>query len=315
MEIVAGAEYVPARIADNHHFSQLTGRSPEWFERLTGIVARHRAAEGENANTMAVSAVRRLVEEPGVSLEGVDLVIGASCTPWDTVATIAHVIQRHFGLRGARAIYLSTACSSFINALELAAVYFETKRARRALIVVAEHMSLYSHDEDEQSGHLWGDAAVALLVSADPVGSNGLTVIDIDTVGLADVGAGPSAVYMTPRDEGLVMPNGKDVFNHACREMENAASGMLARHGLAVGRLRLLVPHQANQRIIDQVSRRMGLEPRQMACTIRELGNTGSVSVPITLLRCGEQLKAGDHSLLVTFGGGYSCGCALLQRR
>src|SRR4051812_7331771 len=111
MEIVAGAEYIPARVADNAHFSRLTGRSPEWFERLTGIATRHRAAENENATTMAVSAVEKLVETSNISLEGVDLVVGASCTPWDTVATMAHVVQRHFGLRGARAIYLSTACS------------------------------------------------------------------------------------------------------------------------------------------------------------------------------------------------------------
>jgi 3-oxoacyl-[acyl-carrier-protein] synthase-3 len=229
---------------------------------------------------------------------------------------MAHVVQRHFGLRGARAIYLSTACSSFINALELVAAYVETKRARQALIVASEHNSLYSNDENEQSGHLWGDAAAALLVTAEPMGSSdGLTVVDVSTVGLADVGAGPTAVYLTVRDEGLVMPNGKDVFNNACREMENAATAMLARHGLAIERMRLVVPHQANQRIIDQVSRRMGVQSHQLACTIRELGNTGSTSIPIALLRSVNRLQAGDFSLLVTFGGGYSAGCALLQRR
>ncbi|GGA81901.1 3-oxoacyl-[acyl-carrier-protein] synthase 3 [Arenimonas soli] len=314
MDIVAGSAYLPERVADNNYFSQLTGRAPEWFERATGIARRRRAGPEENTNTMAIAAVALLQESSGLDLSDIDLVVGASYTPWDTVGTMAHAVQRHFGLAGAKAIYLSTACSSFINAMELAAAYIETGRCRRALIVAAEHNSLYADDRDEQAGHLWGDAATAMVVEAHvPGGAAALRVLDITSRGLADIGMGPGGVYLQPRSAGLVMPYGKDVFQHACREMETTARTMLGRHGLSIADIRLLVPHQANDRIITQIAGRLGVDDAQVARTIHELGNTGCASTAITLLRHQHLLTPGDVVMLVTFGGGYSTGCALLR--
>lgn len=315
MDIVAGAAYLPDRVADNHYFAELTGRAPEWFERATGIARRRRAGPDENTNTMAIAAVERLRESSDIDLSEIDLVLGASYTPWDTVGTMAHAVQRHYGLAGAKAIYLSTACSSFINALELAAAYLETGRSRRALIIAAEHNSLYTDDRDEQAGHLWGDGAIAVVVEMPQPGAGGsLRVLDIDSRGLADVGMGPNGVYLQPRNAGLVMPNGKDVFQNACREMENTARAMLERNGLSISDIRLLVPHQANDRIISQIADRLGFSDAQVGRTIRELGNTGCASTAITLLRYQHVLAPGDVAMLVTFGGGYSTGCALLRR-
>lgn len=315
MEIIAGAEYLPTQIAGNEYFSSLTGRTPEWFERATGIGERRRAGPEENTNTMAISAVARLVDEESGCLEGVDLIVGASYTPWDTVGTMAHVVQRQFHIGGAKAIYLSTACSSFINALELAAAYFETGRSRRALIIAAEHNSLYANDSDEKAGHLWGDGAIAMVVAPRSRASKMLlNVIDILSMGLADIGMGPEGVYLQPRTSGLVMPNGKDVFQNACREMENAVRSMLARNRLSMEQVRLLVPHQANDRIISHVADRLAASPVQVARTIGYLGNTGCASTAITLLRHQHLLDEGDIAMLVTFGGGYSMGCALLQK-
>lgn len=312
--IVAGAEYLPARKVDNAYFSALTGRPPEWFQRAAGIRERRRARPDENANTMAMSAVAQLLETDAGSLAGVDLVIGASYTPWDTLGTIAHAVQRRFGLHEARAIYLSTGCSSFLNAMELAAAYFESGRSCRALIVAAEHNSLYTRDEDEKSGHLWGDGAVAALLSSESPGTASLHVLDIFTRGLGDVGLGPDALHLLPRSQGLIMPSGRDVFQHACREMENSIRSMLARHRLSVDQIRLLVPHQANDRIISHLERSLGAQPEQMARTIDYLGNTGAASTAITLFRHQHMLEDGELAMLVTFGGGYSTGCALLRK-
>ncbi len=313
MSIMGGAEYLPEQIADNAHFSRLTGRPEAWFERATGIATRRRAAPHENSNTMAISAVERMLAE-GESLDGIDLIIGASYTPWDTVGTMAHAVQRHFEIRGAKALYVSTACSSFINALEIAAAFFDSGRARRALIVLAEHNSLYADDSDEQSGHLWGDAATALILDTSQTAQSGaLQVVDIDSRGLGDLGAGPGGVYLHPRTDGLVMPLGKDVFQHACREIESAARAMLERHLLTVDDIRLLVPHQANDRIISHVAERLGTADGQIARSIGYLGNTGCASTALTLFRHRDVLRPGDLALLVTFGGGYSMGCALLR--
>lgn len=313
MYICGLAEYLPARVVDNRYFSARTGREPEWFERRTGIRERRRAAPEENANTMAVDAVARLAETLPGGLPDVDLVIGCSYTPWDTIGTMAHVVQRRFELRTARALYISSACSSFINALELAAAFFETGRSRTALIVAVEHNSLYCSDDDDQSGHLWGDGAAAVLVSREPSGNGTIEIVDVTTAGLGHLGQGPEGVFLTPKGAGLVMPHGRDVFQHACQGMEEAARELLERHRIAASDLRLLIAHQANRRILDRVAGQLGIAPERVATTVEELGNTGCASTPITLVRHRHLLRRGDLALMVAFGGGYSSGAALMR--
>lgn len=311
--IHASAEYIPARVVDNAYFSELTGRATHWFEQLTGIRERRRAAENENANTMSISAVENLVRDEPEVLRGVDLIVGASYTPWDTIGTMAHEIQKHFSLHNARALYLSTACSSFIDALELVAAYFQSGRASRALVVAVEHNSLYSRDSDDRSGHLWGDGAAALVITREASGQS-VEIVDVRAVGRADIGRGPEGIRMIPHREGLVMLYGKDIFMHACREMVAAASDILAKHGIALEDMQLLIPHQANKRIIDCVVEHLKLPAERAALTIGELGNTGCASVAITYHRSWRRLARGAYGAIVTFGGGYSAGAALIKK-
>jgi 3-oxoacyl-[acyl-carrier-protein] synthase III len=312
--VAAAVDYVPERRVDNAHFAGLTGREPAWFERRTGMRSRSRAAEGENTNSMAIEAVARLAASHGTALAGTDLIIGASYTPWDTIGTLAHAVQRRFGLQRTRALLLSSACSSFIDSMELAAAYMATGRARTALIVAAEHNSLYARDEDSQSGHLWGDGAAAVLVTSGTThASPALRVLSTTAAGLAHIGSGPEGVRLEPKGAGLVMPHGKDVFHHACYGMEHTARALLAAHGLQPSQVRLFIAHQANRRIIDHVAEHMGLQPAQVASTLEELGNTGCASAPITLARYWPQLAPGDLVLMVVFGGGYSAGGVLLR--
>lgn len=312
MFIHASSEYVPERVVDNDYFSALTGRPTTWFEQLTGIRQRRRAAQGENANTMAIAAVEDLTRQSASILAGVDLIIGASYTPWDTIGTIAHAIQKHFGIRDARALYLSTACSSFIDALEIVAAYFQSGRATKALVVAVEHNSLYSRDSDDKSGHLWGDGAAALVITRERSGQ-GVEIVDVRAVGRGDIGRGPEGIQMIPHQEGLVMQYGKDIFMHACREMVAAAQDILTRNGLGIDAVQLVIPHQANKRIIDCVTEHLNMSPERVALTIQELGNTGCASVAITYHRHWQRLSRGQIGVIATFGGGYSAGAALLR--
>ncbi len=313
MFILGSGEYVPERVVDNLHFARLTGRPVDWFTQRTGILERRRAGSDENVNSMAVAAVQSLIDSNGLSLDGVDLIIGVSYTPFDTIATIAHIVQRHFSIRGARALYLSTACSSFMDALDVAESYIVAGRSKRALIVASEQNSAFSRDEDERSGHLWGDGAAAILLSAEAETSE-FEVLDVQTRGLADLGEGPESISLNPAGDGLVMRHGKQVFAHACHEMAAATREILLRNGLDIEHVRLLVPHQANKRIIDHVAKDLEIPPERAAITISELGNTGCAGVAITLHRFGSTVAAGEHLVLVTFGGGYSSGAALLRR-
>jgi 3-oxoacyl-[acyl-carrier-protein] synthase-3 len=312
--ILDTASYLPEMVVDNHHLSQLTGREPEYFLRRTGIHQRRRVPRGENTNTLAVSAARALQLEHRDWMSEIDLIIGCSYTSWDLIGTVAHAVQRECALHKARAFTLSSACSSVVNALEVAAAFFDSGRSRRALIVAADHNSLYSDDADQQSGHLWGDGAAAILLASDADSSMRYQLLDVWSAGLGHVGLGPAGVALTPRGQGLVMPNGKDVFKHACQEMETAARTLMTRQGLQASDIRLLVPHQANQRIMDHVASQLGMSADQVASTIAQFGNTGCASSVITLVAHQSRLAAGDLALLVAFGGGYSSGAALLKQ-
>ena len=311
--MLGSGEYVPERVVDNGYFAALTGKSPEWFTQRTGISQRRRAQPNEDLNSMALAAVQSLANRSPAALEGVDLIVGASYTPVDTIGTLAHVIQRRFDLRNSKALYLSTACSSFVDALELAAAYCETGRATKALIVAAEHNSAHARDEDITSGHLWGDGAAAVTVGINSARAE-FKVIDVTTRGLAHEGHGPDAISLSTRTRALTMPHGREVFERACEQMANAVRVLLAANDLSLDDVALVVPHQANKRIIDHVARQLGLPPERMGLTIGSLGNTGCASVAITLHRYTSRVRPGAHVVLVTFGGGYSVGAALLRR-
>jgi 3-oxoacyl-[acyl-carrier-protein] synthase-3 len=310
MFILGTSEYVPARVIDNEYFASLLNRPPSWFVERTGIQERRRAGPDENVHSMALEAVAALRRQ-GHDLGDVDLIIGASYTPLDTIGTLAHVIQREFRLSGARALYLSTACSSFLDALDVAAMYFKSGNIRRALIVPAEHNSAYARDEDPMSGHLWGDGAAAVLLSAAGEGAR-FEVLDVATKGLADLGHGPDAIALR-QPAGITMPHGREVFSRACEEMSAAVRRILQKNHLRMEDVRLIVPHQANKRILDHVAKDLGLTPERVAMTIASLGNTGCASVAITLHRSASVLAPGDIAVLVAFGGGYSVGTALVR--
>jgi len=315
LQILDLASYLPESIVDNQRLGELSGRDAEFFLRRTGIHERRRAASDENTNTLAISAVRALAARSGAQLAAVDLVIGCSYTSWDLIGTVAHAVQREYTLRQARAFTLSSACSSVANAMEIAAAFFDAGRSQLALIVAADHNSLYSDDSDQRSGHLWGDGAAAMLLGRTATPAAPFLVRDVWSAGLGHIGMGPEAVSLRPSEQGLVMPNGKDVFIHACEGMEAAARLLLERNGLQSRDVRLLVPHQANQRIMDHVAERLEMNPGQLASSIALYGNTGCASAIITLVQHQQQLAPGELALVVTFGGGYSAGAALLQKQ
>ncbi|MFO1466215.1 MAG: ketoacyl-ACP synthase III [Steroidobacteraceae bacterium] len=279
----------------------------DWFVRRTGIEERRRAGADETSSSMAIAAVRDLLAGIGQWPAPVDLVISASYTPHDTIGTTAHQVQREFALRDAKVFELSSACSSFLNALEVAVTFIEAGRSKCALIIATEHNS---HFSDDESNHLWGDGAAAVLLA--PGGP--WRVLSTMTRGRADLGKGPAAVRMQPRGGGLSMPHGREVFQNACEEMEQISREICAGAKLAPGDLSLVVPHQANLRILQVLAEKLRLDPARIAVSIDKLGNTGSASVPITLHRNESRVPPGGRVLLVSFGGGYSVGAALLER-
>jgi 3-oxoacyl-[acyl-carrier-protein] synthase-3 len=165
MFINATGQYVPEKRVNNQHFLNLNGLTSEWIEQRTGISTRSKAKEDENINTMGLEAIKDALPRLPYDITEVDLIISASYSPYDTVATGAHIAQREFQISGAKALYLSSACSSFVNALEVAEGYFAMGKASKALIISADKNSDYYNESDPKAGHLWGDAAAAFFVS------------------------------------------------------------------------------------------------------------------------------------------------------
>lgn len=313
MFINATGYYVPEERVDNQHFLELNGLTSEWIEQRTGIRTRSKAKEEENINTMSMDAVRNAFPRLPYDISEVDLIISASYSPYDTVATAAHQAQHDFNITEAKALYLSSACSSFLNALEVVEGYFAMGKASKALILSADKNSAYSHETDPKAGHLWGDAAAAFFLSKERVAESDAEVLEVFTQGLGHLPKAPIAVHLRPYDGGIMMPEGRDVFMQACTYMPKNVLYLLEKNGLELKDLSYFIGHQANMRILSNIAKHLDLPEEKFLHNIEELGNTGSVSSALVYAQNIERFQRGDLIALTVFGGGYSTGACLIR--
>lgn len=313
MYINATGFYVPAERVPNSHFLKLNGLTSEWIEQRTGIKTRSKAKPEENIQTMSLEALKMALPKLPYDITEVDLIISASYSPFDTVATAAHVVQREYSINDAKAFYLSSACSSFINALEVVEGYFAMGKASKALILSADKNSAYANESDPKSGHLWGDAAAVFFVSKERYKEEEGEIIEIVTQGLGDIGKGPDGVQLRPRDGGIMMPEGRDVFIQACTYMPKNLLYLLDNNGYTLDDLTYFIGHQANMRIMSNIAKQLQLPEEKFLSNIEELGNTGSVSSALVYAQNDGRYRKGDLVCLTVFGGGYSAGAFLAK--
>ncbi|MDE7441499.1 MAG: ketoacyl-ACP synthase III [Muribaculaceae bacterium] len=306
--------YVPSERVSNEYFTSVNGLTPEWIEQRTGIKTRSKVGPDENVDTMGIKAVEDALKKLPYDIKDVNLIVAAHYCVYDTVATLAHKIQQEYGVNGAKAVYVSSACSSFINGLEVVEGYFASGKADKALLVCSEQNSYYSNESDPKSGHLWGDGAVAFFLSKEKVADSDIRILDIFTEGLGDIGKGPGGVMLRPKEDGITMPDGRDVFIHACRYMIYALDKSLANLGLKREDISRLITHQANKRIVAQVAHQLDMPLDNFYNNIEELGNTGSASAPLVLAQRIDDIEKGNKVALMVFGGGYSCGCFIIEK-
>lgn len=311
--INAFAHYIPETRVPNSYFKEVNGLDDEWIFSRTGIKTRSKAGENENTNTMAIEAVERLKEKLPFAIEEVDLIVAATYSPHDTVVTVAHAIQRKYTMRSAKCLSVSSACSSFMNAIEVAQGYFAMNKATKAIVVASEHNTEYSNESCPQSGHLWGDGAIAIAISASPEGEKPAKIVDVFTRGLGHIGKADTAVYLRPHHEGIGMPEGRDVFINACHYMIEGLQVVTESNGKTLDDLAYIAPHQANKRIMTTIARHIDFPEERILANIGEVGNTGCPSCGIALSQNLERMQQGDLVGLTVFGGGYSCGAVLLQ--
>lgn len=314
MYIVEIAHYIPSQRVPNEYFASLNGLTNEWIVERTGISERRKAGPNENTSTMALEAVKNLEQKTSFPLQQVDLIVGASYTPYDTVVTMAHKAQHYLNATDAAVVYISSACSSFLNAMEIVEGYIALGKSKNALVILSEHNTAYHNEHDPKAGHLWGDGAAALLISKEPSAEGGLKVKEIFTRGAAHVGRGMEGVTLRPLHGGIEMPYGKDVFLNACSYMASATRDILQRNNYTIDELSYLIPHQANLRITKNVAENLRLPEEKAVSNVQYLGNTGCAGAGIGVSEYWGKFRSGDKIVIAVFGGGYGYGAMLLLK-
>ena len=305
--------YIPLDKVDNKYFEKSAGLSSDWIVQRTGIETRSKIGADEDIVTMAIDAVEKARKDLPYDISEVDLIVSAGYTMTDTIGTTAHWVQKRFNIDNVQVIAVTSACSSFVNALEIVEGYFAIGKATKALIVCSEANTILSDDSDPKSGHLWGDAAVAMFLSKERYKNDEPFVLDILTKGLGNIGKGPHAICLYPNNGGIVMNDGRDVFQYACKYLVSTMEELLTRNNLTINNVSYFVCHQANIRIVNNVARQWQMTEDRFFNNIKYLGNTGSASSILALSQNMDKINSGNLVGLTVFGGGYSSGAVLIQ--
>lgn len=296
--------------------------SDEWITSRTGIKERHIADKGVSCSDMAVEAIGRALDMAGCSREEIELLVVGTVTPDYRLPSTACVIQEKMGLPNAVGYDIASACTGFINGLSIVAPQIESGRYKKAVVVGAELLSSFTNYQDRNTCVLFGDAAGAAVVSGEE-GESGIISTFMKSDGRmrellwAEVGGAvnPYSPDFTYNGRDKIMMNGSDVFKVAVREMARAAQAVLEDAGVDPSQLAMVVPHQANIRIIDALAKRLSVDPERVYINIDKYGNTSAASIPLALDEANRagMLKSGDYVLMVAFGGGLIWGSALVR--
>ncbi len=308
------SHYVPNTVIKNEYFEKLNGLTDKWITERTGIRERRKAAKGENSSTMGVEAVKKDLDSLPYPVQAIDLIVGATYSPHDTIVTLGHSVQYALGVNHIPVVTISSACSSLLNAVEIVEGYFAMGKASKALVVASEHNTAYYHPADKMSGHLWGDGAAALFISKDLCTEHDTAILDLMTSGAALTGKGTEAVTLTPLHDKICMPYGRDIFINASYYMGKTGKDILQKNGYTLSQLRFFIPHQANKRISTKLAQDLGLKAEQLVSNIEYLGNTGCAGAGIALSECKDELRKADLAVITVFGGGYSYGAMLIKK-
>jgi len=318
--ITAVGKYVPDYILTNKELETLVDTNDEWITSRTGIKER-RILKGEGLGTsyMAIKAAQELLEKSKIDPKEIDLVIVATATPDLLVASTAVYTATEIGATNAFAYDLQAACSSFLYGMSAAASYIESGRYKKILLIGADKMSSIIDYTDRATCIIFGDGAGAVLFEPS---TNGFGLKDeylrSDGIGREflkmDAGGSilPASSETVKNKQHFVYQEGKTVFKFAVSNMADVSEKMLVRNNLKNDDIQWLVPHQANNRIIEATANRVGVDAARVMVNIHKYGNTTSATLHLLLADYEDQLKEGDNLIFAAFGGGFTWGAIYL---
>ncbi|MDX1934391.1 MAG: beta-ketoacyl-ACP synthase III [Capsulimonadales bacterium] len=316
--------YVPKKILTNHDLAQMVDTNDQWIIDRTGIRERHIAAPEEATSDLAVRAAREALCSAHLSPETVDLLIVATSTG-DTLGfpATAAFVQEKLGATRAAAFDVSAVCSGFTYALDVAVQYIQTGRYDRVLVIGAETNSRFVDWTDRSTCVLFGDGAGAVVLEPAEYGAEGVLVSilgsDGSGAGLLNIPAGGSRLPMTPEllaeHKNTIYQNGREVYRFAVEKMGEAALEAVAAAGLSPADVDLLIPHQANIRIIASAAKRMDLPMEKVVINLDRYGNTSAATIPIAMAEAWQEGRILPGMILVTvgFGAGLSWGANVIR--
>ncbi len=328
IRIAGTGSYLPARVVTNDDIADYMDSSDEWIYSHTGIHSRHFAANDEATSDLGAQAAERALEAAGVKADAIGLIVTATSSPdYGVFPSTACIIQEKIGAKNAAAYDLSAACSGFVYSLEMARCWLLAHPGEKALVIGAEVLSRTVDWSDRTVSMLFGDGAgAAVLVSEEngPVASKPL-LLGADGSGAAfitlDGGCrqplSPDPIKETPRqrDIAYMKMQGRAVFNFAVKKLDEIVSGLCAKAGMKPGDLARIYAHQANERILEAVARRMELPLEKFYMNLETVGNTSGASIPLCLDKAVRErvLKDGDTIALAGFGAGLTWAGALFK--
>jgi 3-oxoacyl-[acyl-carrier-protein] synthase III len=319
--ITAVAGYVPEYVLTNEELEKFVTTTSEWIETRTGIKER-RILKGEGLGTsdMGAPAVELLLKKRGIKATEIDLIIVATVTPDHSFPSTSNLICDKVGAKNAWGFDLAGGCSGFLYALSTGAQFIESGKHKKVVIVGADKMSSIIDYTDRSTCIIFGDGAGAVLLEPN---TEGLGLVD--SILKADGSGGkylnlkaggsvkPASHESVDSKEHFVFQDGQPVFKRAVTGMAEVSAEIMEKNKLKSEDIAWLVPHQANKRIIDATSERMGLSSEKVMLNIHKYGNTTGATIPLCLWDYEKQIKKGDNLIISTFGAGFTWGAIYLK--
>ena len=322
-KITGVAAFVPPKVMTNADLEKLVETNDEWIRTRTGIRERHVVENGMATSHMATAAAQALLDQTKTSAADIDLIIVASVTPDMFFPATACLVQDRIGAKKAWGFDLSAACSGFAYALTVGAQFVGAGTHKKVMVIGSDTMTAVLDYTDRATCVLFGDGAGAVLLEPCAPGEEGILDFqhDVDGSGgnfLYMPGGGslnPSTADTVEKRMHYVHQEGSQVFKYAVRRMSDMAAQLLAKNGFTNDSLKLLVPHQANLRIIRATQERLGVDDSKVMVNIDRYGNTTAGTIPLGLRDAVAEgrLRKGDLVLIVTVGAGYTTGGVLLR--
>lgn len=321
--IAGTGSYVPERVLTNADLESMMDTSDEWIRERTGIRERRIAAEGEFTSHMATKASLRALENAGMTAAELDLIIMATITPDTPTPAASCYLQRNLEAVNAVAFDISAACSGFMYAMKLASTFIGSGVYKNVLIVAAEKLSNVVNWQDRSTCVLFGDGAGAAILRPALDGEGEILATDMGTDGtqldLIAIPGGGSAMPITENNAherlATLAMRGNETFRHAVTRMKASANSVIAKAGLKSEDIKLIIPHQANLRIIDAISSRLDIPSDRVFVNIQKYGNTSAAAVAIALDEAHREgrFERGDNIILVVFGAGLTWASAAIK--